>query len=271
MSLFVKKFWKALVVAGQWDYENKSNLRQYLDNDELPGIIEKINEAVIIVLGWDGTMQNTIDTFRGKWLPFLGINFGSRGYLLHPQNIMHSAQNFTRKDYPLLEAQVDLDGKESRYYAFGDVYIKPRNSLGVCQYDLKLNWSDGTCAVSGVIGDGIVISSPAGSTGYTKNAGWPVLPHGSNNLIVTHISPNRTWWLSPIVIPDDSAVTMNICDNARRPVLVATDGRPIADSSWYANVSVRVRKSSELVTLLIADTHLENWNTQAFLELGYTS
>ncbi len=67
----------ATIVTGQWDYENKPEVREFLESSDLEKIISGISRAAIVVLGGDGTMLAAIDSYRDKNMPFLGINFGT--------------------------------------------------------------------------------------------------------------------------------------------------------------------------------------------------
>lgn len=84
-------------------------------------------------------MLEAIDAYRGHDIPFLGINFGTVGYLMHKKETLIHAQKFEKTNHPLLKVHIDADGKKSDHYAVGDMYIKPQVGGRTCIYSTEIH------------------------------------------------------------------------------------------------------------------------------------
>ncbi len=139
---------------------------------------------IILVMGGDGTMLRAIHTHWRRGIPFLGINFGHRGYLLN-----HLAEGnieaFLRKKFiPHKEALLSVaavteGGKRRRAVAFNDAYVDGIGQVGWIEVSI-----DGRVRLKRVQGDGALVATPAGSTAYAKSMGARPVPIGTNVLVL---------------------------------------------------------------------------------------
>lgn len=272
MPFHTKNFWETIAVTGQWDYENKPEVREFLESSDLEKIISGISRAAIVVLGGDGTMLAAIDSYRDKDMPFLGINFGTVWYLMHSRSVLAHAQQFETTHHPLLKVQIDTGEKKSDHYTFGDTYMTPVRWGGICVYDVAVSQPDRpTIVARDIISSGVIVSTPAWSTGFSGNLGADILPLESDQFVMTHIAPPRARHLNPIQLPGSSETSITAKQLDRRPVLVYTDGRVIHTSGPDEQLHITVTKATKSVQLLIADSHRDAWYTRSLRDDGYST
>lgn len=203
----------------------------------------------VISVGGDGTLLDTVTHVRDKGFPILGINIGRLGFLatVSQDKIKEAVdalyhQRFSY-DYRTLVA---IDEEQSPVndglsFALNDLTIIKKDTssmIGVHAYVdgayLNAYWADG-----------LIIATPTGSTGYSLSCGGPVLAPQSSNLIITPISPHNLT-VRPLVIPDDSVITIEIEDRAENRLL-SLDSR-----SYPVNTreKISVRKADFRVRLV---------------------
>lgn len=221
-----------------------NNKRNSLDaKDKLAKLLlehqyEVVNERpdLIIVIGGDGTMLSAIRKYRGRKVPFVGVNTGSLGFLpsIPPNKLdrivdILNNQNYNIQSYPLLEVKCKtVNGAEINSYAFNEILIKhlePRLMEAKIYIDNKpFNY---------FTGDGFIVSTPIGATGYAIWAGG-VATH--SELPVYQLTPlnandnsiNRPL-KSSLIMPIETKLDFHIIKSKYRAVIVACDGRKISD------------------------------------------
>jgi NAD+ kinase len=167
---------------------------------------------VLIALGGDGLMMHMANRFPG--IPILGINFGTVGFLAMVERsrweivlAMLLQGQYTLQEGPTLQVHVARDGSETNYgTAINDVVLRS----GIQMVDVEL-YIDGLY-VNTYPGDGMIVSSPQGSTAYCMAAGGPILTAGVRGFALTPISAH-----SPIratlVVPEESSIELVLSNN----------------------------------------------------------
>jgi len=196
--------------------------------DELP------STDVLVVLGGDGTFLRAARAVIEVDVPILGINLGKVGFLskaeaieLEPVLVRLVAGEFRIEERMALEARILPAGRESAaivHRALNDIVIARGALARVCHLDVAI----GPSHLATFIADGLVVSSPTGSTGYSFSAGGPVVDPESRNLIVTPIAGYLSAVRSVVVGPRQ-IVRCRIV--SAHEALVSIDGRediPIA-------------------------------------------
>lgn len=185
--------------------------------------ISKIN--FIISFGGDGTLLNTVTHVRDKKIKILGVNVGKLGFLSFDvydvfdkliDDIINN--NYTLEKRALVSLKYKGD-KVSDNFALNEISVIKKDSSSMikihCFIDNKFictYWSDG-----------LIISTPTGSTGYSLSCGGPILTPDTNNLIITPISPHNLG-LRSIIISDSSKIKLQIEDQ-KFNFLVSMDSR----------------------------------------------
>jgi NAD+ kinase len=175
-------------------------------------------------LGGDGTILNALRTYAGTGVPVFGINFGEMGFLATVDRedtrtgcVRALAGNFEVLALPAIE----LMGAKGRWLAINDVSIHRQQGKRVAD----LEYAVGGDEVGRVRCDGLVVATPAGSTGYNLANGGPVMAWGVHGFVVSFIAPHSLTARTLVVAPDDQLIVHN--RSREEPVDVTVDGRPI--------------------------------------------
>ncbi len=176
------------------------------DNDRIPK-----DADCILVLGGDGTMlQAARDRDSAKPIPLLGINLGTLGYLteVEPEGVEAALAQLLEGDYSL-ESRMMLnggvhkaDGGVMAGWALNDIVISKAGSQRVLQFNLYVNGK----LLNRYIADGMIVTTPTGSTGYNLSAGGPIVEPGARLLVLTPICPHTMNQRSIILAPEDKIV-----------------------------------------------------------------
>lgn len=208
-----------------------------------------------IVLGGDGTIIHASHVMRHHPIPMIGVNLGTVGFLSDvPRNeIRGMVRRLTWGDYyledrMLLEGIVHREGKEEKYIALNDAVFARKSLLRLIAVEIYLNGRlfDTTEA------DGIIISSPTGSTGYNLSAGGPIVSPSAEVLILTPISPYSLSRRS-VVFGSEDAITLKLVakrENSENKAVVSFDGYDNIDLDVDDYVEVRAsRKHASLIRM----------------------
>lgn len=178
---------------------------QVLDNFTLD-IDEVVSGAdLIIALGGDGTLLNLANRLLGKPTPVMGVNLGSLGFItdIKVDEICAELEIVLKgqareEDRFMLEVSID----SLQVLALNDVVIHRENASRFLKITLEINEQ----VVYSVSGDGIILATPTGSTGYNLSAGGPVVHPTAENIIVTPICHHSLVQKSIVLAPQDVAV-----------------------------------------------------------------
>ncbi len=181
---------------------------------------------LIIVIGGDGSVLDASVYAVEKKIPILGVNLGKLGYLaeLDVDNVEMLSRLFTGEytveDKMLLEVSCISNGEihTSERLAVNDIIISHDTFLGIA--DFRLEKSDGECVRYRA--DGMIFSTPVGSTAYSLSAGGPIVAHGINSILVTPIAPHSFFNRSIIFSPSDK---LKIKNNEDTELKISVDGR----------------------------------------------
>lgn len=179
---------------------------------------------VCFAFGGDGTILNALRSYAGTGVPVFGVNFGEMGFLAaveredaHTGCVRALDGQFEVLSLPAIE----LNGGENRWLAINDVSIHRQPGKRVAH----LEYAVGVDEVGRVRCDGLVVATPAGSTGYNLANGGPVMAWGVHGYVVSFIAPHSLTARALVVAPGDRLRVYN--RSQEEPVDVTTDGRPI--------------------------------------------
>ncbi|MBM6596017.1 NAD kinase [Microvirga pudoricolor] len=201
---------------------------------------------VIVALGGDGLMLQTLHRFMGSAKPIYGMNKGTVGFLM---NEFQEDALFDRLEeahrsvvHPLLMVAWDVNGETHTARAINDVYM-----LRQTYQAAKLRVSvDSRVRLTELIADGILIATPAGSTAYNLSANGPILPLNAPLLALTPISAFRPRRWRGALLPDYAHIQIEVLEPDNRPVSA------VADHTEFRRVSrihVSMDRSIDLVLL----------------------
>jgi NAD+ kinase len=183
----------------------------------------KDDVELCIVLGGDGTILRALQHYAGTGVPVFAINFGAIGFLatVEPPEIEDGMRRALDRDFELLRLPaIVLDGVGRT--AVNDVAIHRKVGERVAELAYALEGE----VVGSVRCDGLVVATPAGSTGYNLANGGPVMAWGVEGFVVSFIAPHSLTARALVVAPQDR---LTIHNRSREPLDVAVDGRPAGE------------------------------------------
>lgn len=213
------------------------------------------NEArIIVALGGDGTMLETLHNFYASGKPIYGMNRGSVGFMMNPyraENLperLSHAQSVTL--HPLRMRAVTKEGREVDAIAFNEVSLLRQE-----RHAAKVSVSvDDIERLPELVCDGILVATPAGSTAYNLSAHGPILPLSANVLALTPISAFRPRRWKGALLPSHVAIRFEVKDPLARPVSATADSTEVRD---VARVEIRESKSLSVTLMFDPDHNLE--------------
>lgn len=185
--------------------------------------VAETEAEIIVALGGDGFMLETMHRHIGSKLPIYGMNLGSVGFLMNEfkvEGLLERLQSAERAlIHPLRMRATGADGSRNAAIAINEVSL-----LRETRQAAKLRiWIDGQLRMSELICDGALVSTPAGSTAYNLSAHGPILPIDSALLALTPISAFRPRRWRGALLPHKAQVRFEILEADKRPVSAVAD------------------------------------------------
>jgi NAD+ kinase len=211
-----------------------------------------------IVLGGDGTMLRALTRFLGTGVPVIGVNFGRVGFLSSiPRTELEAglarvfAGEYVVVDLPTLEVEVG----DERHVAVNDAVVLS----GVLGRMVELEWAVGDEELGSQPCDGVICSTPSGSTAYNLSNGGPVLMWGLDAMAVTFVAPHSLH-ARPLVVPRSRDVTIwNRTPDV--PVAVIIDGHRVADAGPNRRIVARLGPDRSLLATLPEATFVRRYRS----------
>ena len=178
---------------------------------------------VVVALGGDGFMLATLQRFMNSGKPIYGMHRGTVGFLMNEFHEQGLAERLTAAQvtviHPLVMRARDAAGRVHRHRAINEVSLF-RQTNQAAQLRVLI---DGKERLSGLMADGLLLSTPAGSTAYNLSVQGPIIPIGAPLLALTPISPFRPRRWRGALLPDRAKVTIEVLEAAKRPVAAVAD------------------------------------------------
>ena len=183
----------------------------------------KDDVELCVVLGGDGTILRALQRYAGTGVPVFAVNFGEIGFLatIEPEEIEEGMRRAFDGDFELLRLPA-IVLENPRRLAINDVAIHRKVGERVAEIAYALEDE----VVGSVRADGLVVATPAGSTGYNLANGGPVMAWGVEGLLVSFIAPHSLTARALVVAPGDRLTVHN---RSHEPLDVAVDGRPAGE------------------------------------------
>jgi len=212
LTLSEKEKFKVIVYKPYLDYVNTSfsitfNSNTFSNSEEL---IAKAD--YVISLGGDGTMLETLEFVRKSGIPVLGVNTGRLGFLatVYKDDFEKAIQLLTKEKFTLDKRElIELDSATTCFnevnYALNEFTIHKKESGAMINIDTYI---DGIF-LNSYFADGLIVSTPTGSTAYSLSCGGPIMVPDSDNFIITPIAPHNLN-VRPIVISNNKTVSFKV-------------------------------------------------------------
>ncbi|MEO5912502.1 MAG: NAD kinase [Pelobium sp.] len=206
---------------------------------------------VMISLGGDGTMLDTVTLVRDSGIPMIGINFGRLGFLasINKDGIKSAIESLINKKFTLdtrsllkLESNLDLFGDLN--FALNDVTILKRDTSAMILIHCYLNGE----FLNSYWADGLIISTPTGSTAYSLSCGGPIVFPRSGNFLITPISPHNLN-VRPVILSDENVLTFEV-EGRSSKYLVSCDSRTEVTGS---DIKLNIKRADFDINLVRLD------------------
>ncbi|HLH11157.1 MAG TPA: NAD kinase [Methylovirgula sp.] len=201
---------------------------------------------VIVALGGDGLMLQTLHRFMGSGKPIYGMNRGSVGFLMNEYREEDLEKRIEEAQpsviHPLVMEATDARGKVATACAINEVSVL-RQSYQAAKIRISI---DGKERMAELVADGILVATPAGSTAYNLSVDGPILPLDSPLMALTPISAFRPRRWRGALLPDSAHVTLDMLESNKRPVSAVADHFEFKD---VVKVEVAMDHATGLVIL----------------------
>lgn len=242
VDLFIEKNFFKLIKSKDFYKDSFSSCKTY---DSLDNTFD-----LLFSIGGDGTILRAATHVRDLNIPIIGINTGRLGFLatIQTEEIEKAITCIFNNDYriskrslikietdPVNKNLMDLD------FALNEIAVSRKNTTSMITIETQL---DGEYLTS-YWADGLIISTPTGSTGYSLSCGGPVITPGANSLVITPIAPHNLN-ARPLVIPDETEITLRVSGREDN-FLVSLDSRIATLSN---ETIVTIKKTSFKIKLI---------------------
>lgn len=215
----------------------------------IPGTVPDDAQCAL-VLGGDGTLIRAVRDLGEKSLPLLGINLGTVGYLtdVELKDYRQALDRLFEYD-PIVEERMMLQGifrSGARDLALNDIVLAREGKIRIIKFHLYVN---GTL-LNTYLADGVIISTPTGSTGYNLSAGGPVVEPTARLMVITPIC-SHALNTSSIVLSEDDVIELEICEGRygkQEQVSLCFDGAE--QTTLVTGDRVRIQKAGETARLI---------------------
>ena len=201
----------------------------------------KDNVDILFSIGGDGTLLSAVSYIRNSNIPILGINTGRLGFIssVAPDQIEQAVNDVLNKNYKtnrrtLLTLNTSNNLFKNKNFALNEVAIVKKDTSSMIKIEayvddefLNTYWADG-----------LVVSTPTGSTGYSLSCNGPVVSPNSKNLVITPIAPHNLN-ARPMVIPDDTLIELKV-KSREKDYLISLDSRI---TSVMRDTTIFIKKS----------------------------
>ncbi|MGI8844846.1 MAG: NAD(+)/NADH kinase [Thermoleophilaceae bacterium] len=214
---------------------------------ELPGATfdaDPDGADLALVFGGDGTILSTMRRFTGTGTPVFAVNFGAVGFLstVERTDLDDALGRALRGEYEVLALPVlTTETEVGERLAVNDISFHRRQDLRVAELAYSVQGQE----LGQVRCDGLVVATPAGSTGYNLANGGPVLAWGVKGYVVSFIAPHTLTARALVVAPDDVLEVMN--GSPDEPVDLSTDGRRVCALEPRQSVKIQFREDRALL------------------------
>lgn len=219
------------------------------------GGVTPAEAEIIVALGGDGFMLETLHANVDRGKAIYGMNCGTVGFLMNRFKERGLSQRLARAEpvrlHPLTMTAVDMQGRQHCDLAFNEVSLL-RESRQAAKIRISV---DGKVRLEELVCDGVLVATPAGSTAYNLSAHGPIVPIGANLLCLTPISAFRPRRWRGALLPDSQSITFEVLEPVKRPVSATADSTEVRD---VARVEIRQDREKSVTLLFDPDHNLED-------------
>ncbi|WAC40758.1 NAD kinase [Pedobacter sp. SL55] len=230
------------------------NIATFLGYNDLLGKTD-----ILLSLGGDGTLLDTLSLVRDSQVPVIGINFGRLGFLASINKaeindaikaLVSGAYSIDQRSLLSIESKSGLFGDEN--FALNDITIHRRDDSAMMIIHAYMNGE----FVNSYWADGLIIATPTGSTAYSLSCGGPIILPSAQNFVITPVAPHNLN-VRPIIVPDDVTLTFEVEARSTKFLLTCDSRTETVDRSVKITISkatfninlIRLNNETFLTTL----------------------
>jgi NAD+ kinase len=228
--------------------EISSETKTFSSHNDINGKID-----FMLSIGGDGTLLDTLTFVRDSGVPIIGVNTGRMGFLstISVGEIDDALDALINKNFSIdkrnllrLETENNLFGNFN--FALNELTVHKKDTSSMMSIHAYLN----NQYLNTYWADGLIVSTPTGSTAYSLSCGGPIIVPGSENFIITPIAPHNLN-VRPIVLPSDNTITLKL-EGRSKNFLVALDSRT---ETIDASIELTIKKESFKINLIRLNHH----------------
>ncbi len=216
------------------------NLRQICQSD--PSWFCAVNQIparadMIVAMGGDGTLLRAANVVHPHSTPILGVNLGRLGFLsgAEPRELDDGLDRLLCGDYTVEERiALHAQTRAQNAFALNEVVIERSVTARLVQVVMRVD----DLPVSSFYGNGLILATPTGSTGYSLSSGGPIVHPNLSVLVATPICPHSLS-LRPMVMPSDQLVTIQVMAEQSDEIMLSTDGRTVCPLAVGESVTIQ--------------------------------
>ncbi|HTB02078.1 MAG TPA: NAD kinase [Bradyrhizobium sp.] len=221
---------------------------------ELYGDRDPKQADVVVALGGDGLMLQTLHQHMRTGTPIYGMHRGTVGFLMNEYSTLdlHARLAAARESviHPLLMRATDVHGVVHLHHAINEVSLF-RQTYQAARLRILIDERE---RMAELIADGVLVATPAGSTAYNLSVQGPIIPINAPLLALTPISPFRPRRWRGAILPDNAKVSFSVLEAAKRPVAVVADQKEVRD---IREVHIAACRKHQLTLLFDPGSSLE--------------
>ncbi|ATU05023.1 hypothetical protein BKN14_01040 [Candidatus Gracilibacteria bacterium HOT-871] len=240
-----------------------SEIEGFLSSDIFKNIEKNLEKETYISLGGDGLFVFIAKLAHQKSKQILGINFGNLGFLVQEKDIFQKEKiEFVVKKYSILKAIIKFsDGETKTGCAFNEIYITRTGDAT----SLELEIAHLGKKVKSFRGDGLMISTPAGSTGWSRSYSGIILPHNANLNILTPIGTIFPVNFKSLVLADKGRIYIKHLSKRENAVDVLIDNKRIILNE-KKNFEIIIERDEKYVEVLVEKDNLAYFDAKVYIE-----
>jgi len=229
--------------------EENINMRNYFSGLSTFTSLDKSFD-LFFSIGGDGTTLRAVNFIRDLDIPIVAINTGNLGFMatLQKENIIDGLEKILQGKYSiskrsLLSVQTDIEEKsiENFNIALNEVTVNRKDTTSMIEIHTEIDGYH----ITSYWADGLIVSTPTGSTGYSLSCGGPVIDPTAESLVITPIAPHNLN-ARPLVIPDSSEVRLTVSTRSES-FLISLDSR---STSIPNHTSIQIQKAKFKIALV---------------------
>lgn len=229
-------------------HENKSIKKEYPQFKTFEELDHSYD--LFFSVGGDGTILKSVDFIRDLGIPIVGLNTGRLGFLatVNKEEIKNTISKILNKEYRIsersllcLETSPENPDLYSSFHALNEIAVNRKNTTSMITIE---TWLDEEY-LTAYWADGLIISTPTGSTGYSLSCGGPVITPTTKALAITPIAPHNLN-ARPLIIKDNTTITLKV-SGREDEYLVSMDSRI---ATLTSNITITIKKAPFKIQLV---------------------